>query len=463
MTQYATAKIGAILVAVNPAYRAGELRYVLQQSGSRLLISARTYKTSNYEEVVTSVREECPELEKVVFLESSQWDELIERGRSSSKEELVARGSQLHFDDPINIQYTSGTTGAPKGATLTHHGLMNNGFFVGQRCGYTESDRICVPVPYYHCFGMVVGNLAAITHGACVVLPQPTFQPAATLQAVQDEQCTSLYGVPTMFVAELALPEFASYDLSSLRTGVIAGAPCPLVLMQRVVSEMHLSEMTIAYGMTETSPIMTQSRPNDSLYRRTATVGTVHPHVEVAVVDPDIDQMVPRGVAGELRVRGYSVMRGYWGEPDATHRAIDDAGWMHTGDLATMDADGYVNIVGRIKDMIIRGGENIYPREIEDFLSAHPDLEDVHVVGVPDDVYGEEVMAWIKPRVGVHIAADELRNYCHGKIARYKIPRYMHFLGQDEYFPMTVTGKIQKNILRERAERILQRHQPLPS
>ncbi|GAA5149518.1 linear/branched/unsaturated fatty acid:CoA ligase LbuL [Pseudonocardia eucalypti] len=454
LVQYATARIGAILVTVNPAYRSAEAAFVLRQSGSRVLFSSLEHKSSDYVKLVAEAGPECPDLRHVVFLGTPDWQALIERGRDVTAGQLAAREAELHSDDVINIQYTSGTTGAPKGASLTHHGLLNNGLFSGRRCGFTESDRICVPVPYYHCFGMVLGNLAALTHGACVVLPGPSFEPAAALAAVQAERCTALYGVPTMFIAELMLPDFGSYDLTSLRGGIIAGAPCPVELMRRLIGEMHLADITIGYGMTETSPLSTQTRVNDSPQRRTETVGTAHPHTEVAVVDPETGRPVPRGTPGELRVRGYSVMRGYWAAEQASREAVDQAGWMHTGDLATMDRDGYVAIIGRIKDMIIRGGENIYPREIEDFLRAHPGVADVQVVGMPDPVYGEQAVAWIKAAPGAGVSAEEILAHCAGRLAHYKIPHLVRFLEPDEDFPMTVTGKVQKHVLRERAQQL---------
>ncbi len=356
--------------------------------------------------------------------------------------------ASLSFDDPINIQYTSGTTGFPKGATLSHHNILNNGFFVGEGCRYTEADRVCIPVPFYHCFGMVLGNLAVTTHGAAIVLPDAAFEPKSVLEAVQAEGCTSLYGVPTMFIAELEHPDFAHYDLSSLRTGIMAGSPCPVEVMKQVVDRMHMEDVTICYGMTETSPVSTQTVPEDSLEHRVSTVGRVHPHVEVKVVDPERGLTLRRGEPGELCTRGYSVMSGYWEDPERTAEAIDRAGWMHTGDLANMDADGYVNIVGRIKDMIIRGGENVYPREIEEFLYTHPDVSDVSVIGVPDVKYGEELMAWVKVREGAALTEDDVKDFCRGRIAHYKVPRYVKFTDE---FPMTVTGKVQKFKMREQA------------
>jgi len=398
--------------------------------------------------MTADVRGELVGLERAVFFDTASWDDLLAAAKEVSTDELRQRSAQLDPWDPINIQYTSGTTGFPKGATLSHHGILNNAYFVGEACRITEQDRICVPVPYYHCFGMVMGNLAATCHGACVVLPSEAFQPDAVLEAVQNERCSVLYGVPTMFIAELEHPAFATYDLSLLRTGIMAGSPCPLEVMRQVIDRMHMAEVTIGYGMTETSPISTQTGANDDLEHRTATVGRVHPHVEIRIADPVTGRTLPRGEPGEFQTRGYSVMLGYWNEPQRTADAIDGAGWMHTGDQAVMAADGYVNIVGRIKDMIIRGGENIYPREIEEFLHTHPGIADVQVVGVPDDRYGEEIMAWIKPRNGTAIGADDVRGYCHGKIAHYKIPRYVATCGE---FPLTVTGKVQKHKLREQA------------
>jgi fatty-acyl-CoA synthase len=448
LAQYATAKLGVILVNVNPAYRSHELAYVLNQSGARLLFSAVTHKTSDYRTMVEEVRGQCAALQTVVYIGDPTWEEMVAGGEAVPAEAVAERSARLSFDDPINIQYTSGTTGFPKGATLSHHNILNNGLFVGELCGYTELDRICVPVPFYHCFGMVMGNLGALTHGACVVIPAPSFEPAATLKAVAQERCTSLYGVPTMFIAEMADENFAKYDVSSLRTGIMAGSPCPVEVMKRVVSEMGMSEVMICYGMTETSPVSTQTRADDDLDRRVSTVGRVHPHLEIKVIDPATGLVVPEGTAGEFCTRGYSVMLGYWEQPDRTAEAIDAAGWMHTGDLATMDAAGYVRIVGRIKDLVIRGGENIYPREIEEFLYTHPDVADVQVVGVPDPKYGEEVLAAVRLRPGATVTEDEVRDFCRGKIAHYKVPRYVRFV---EEFPMTVTGKVQKYKMREEA------------
>ena len=447
LVQYATARVGVILVNINPAYRSHELGFVLKQAGISVLFSAVEHRGSDYRAMVDEVSVDCPDLNRVVYLGERSWDELIAVGASQDQSALDARAAGLDFDDPINIQYTSGTTGFPKGATLTHHNLLNNGYFVGELCHYTERDVVCVPVPFYHCFGMVMGNLAATSHGACVVIPAPGFDPIATLKAVQDERCTSLYGVPTMFIAELALDSFAEYDLSSLRTGIMAGSPCPVEVMKRVVSQMHMDEVTICYGMTETSPVSTQTRIGDSLDKQTGTVGRVMPHVQVKVIDPLTQLVVARGQTGELCTRGYSVMRGYWEQPDKTAEVLVD-GWMHTGDLAVMDAEGYLNIVGRSKDMVIRGGENIYPREVEEFLYSHPDIEDVQVVGVPDERYGEQLLAAVRLRAGATLSSEEVRAYCKGKLAHYKVPAYVQFVTE---YPMTVTGKIQKFKIRDAA------------
>jgi fatty-acyl-CoA synthase len=449
LLQYATAKAGIILVNINPAYRSHELNYALRQSGVRLLVSAESFKTSNYRAMIDEVRVGLPGLDRVIYLGSADWDELFVVGRmpiAGGGDQLAERQVVLSFDDPINIQYTSGTTGFPKGATLSHHNILNNGYFIGEGCGYSEQDRVCIPVPFYHCFGMVLGNLACTTHGAAIIIPAAGFDPVATLRAVAAERCTSLYGVPTMFIAELALPDFASYDLSSLRTGIMAGSPCPVEVMKRVVSEMHMSEVTICYGMTETSPVSAQTRADDDMERRVSTVGRVHPYIEVKIVDPETGLTVPRGATGEMCTRGYSVMLGYWDDPEQTSAAIDQARWMHTGDLAVMDEAGYLNIVGRIKDMIIRGGENVYPREIEEFLYSHPAIEDVQVIGVPDAKYGEEICAWVKLRPGQQLTEQELREFCTGQIAHFKIPRYLRITTD---FPMTVTGKVQKFKMRD--------------
>jgi len=458
LVQYATAKIGAILVNINPAYRSHELQYVLEQAGVRMLVSASAFKTSDYAQMIATVRANCPDLEDVVLLGSPRWDELVEVGRAALADDrrvLTEAQSQLSPDDPINIQYTSGTTGFPKGATLSHHNVLNNGFFVGELCHYTELDRVCIPVPLYHCFGMTMGNLACTSHGATMVLPSPAFDPAATLTAVAEERCTSLYGVPTMFIAALAEPDFARYDLASLRTGIMAGSPCPVEVMKQVIDRMGMNEVSICYGMTETSPVSTQTRSDDSIERRVATVGRVGPHLEVKIVDPGTGLTVPRGVPGELCTRGYSVMLGYWDQPEKTAEAIDVARWMHTGDIGVMDEDGYVSITGRIKDMVIRGGENIYPREIEEFLYTHPDILDAQVVGVPDVKYGEELMAWVRMREGSErpLDAASLKAFCEGKLAHYKIPRYVHVVDE---FPMTVTGKVRKVEMREQARAIIE-------
>ena len=453
LLQYATARVGAILVNVNPAYRSHELTYVAQQSGLRMLVSAVKHKSSDYRSMVESVRGECPGLREVVYIGEPGWDELVASGAGIDDETLRSRSAQLAADDPINIQYTSGTTGFPKGATLSHHNILNNGYFVGELCGYTEEDRICIPVPFYHCFGMVMGNLAATSHGACMIIPGPSFEAAATLRAVAQERGSSLYGVPTMFIAELGLADFADYDVSTLRTGIMAGSPCPVEVMKQVIDKMGMREVAICYGMTETSPVSTMTRSDDDLARRTETVGRVMPHLEVKVVDPVTGRPVPRGEPGELCTRGYSVMLGYWEQDDKTDEAIDAARWMHTGDLATMDDAGYCSIVGRIKDMVIRGGENIYPREIEEFLYGHPGVADVQVIGVPDEKYGEELMAWVRLRPGVQsLTADDVRECATGQLAAYKIPRYVHVV---EEFPMTVTGKIRKVEMRARAKEIL--------
>ncbi|MFM9444405.1 AMP-binding protein [Streptomyces acidiscabies] len=447
LVQYATARAGAVLVNINPAYRTHEVAYVLGQAGVSLLFASVAHKGSDYRAMVEQVRGRCPGLRETVYFGDPGWEEFVARGGPVPRGELLAREAELSCDDPVNIQYTSGTTGFPKGATLSHHNILNNGYFVGELLGYDEQDRICVPVPFYHCFGMVMGNLAATSHGACVVVPAPSFEPAATLHAVQRERCTSLYGVPTMFIAELNLPDFAAYDLTTLRTGIMAGSPCPVEVMKRVVAEMHMAEVSICYGMTETSPVSLQTRRDDDLEHRTATVGRVLPHVEVKIVDPATGVTQPRGRAGELCTRGYSVMLGYWNEPERTAESIDAGRWMHTGDLGVMREDGYVEIVGRIKDMIIRGGENIYPREIEEFLYAHPKIRDVQIVGVPHETYGEEVLACVVPHdAGDPPTLDEIRGYCAGRLAHYKIPSRVQIL---DAFPMTVSGKVRKVELRE--------------
>ena len=446
LVQYATAEIGVILVNLNPSYRTHELEYALKQSGCKWVIAAPAFKTSNYIEMVAEVADRVPSLEHAVFFWTDEWNHLIEGDEMVHDDDLAERRASLHPDDPINIQYTSGTTGFPKGATLTHANILNNGYFTTELQGITHQDRICIPVPFYHCFGMVMGNLGCTSHGATMVIPNDAFDPETVLATVQEERCTSLYGVPTMFIAELGHPDFDSYDLSSLRTGVMAGSPCPVEVMKQCVDRMHMVDVTICYGMTETSPVSTQTLPDDSLHHRTATVGKAHPHVEIRVADPVSGATVERGVTGEFCTRGYSVMTGYWNDAEKTGQAIDAEGWMHTGDLAVMADDGYCNIVGRIKDMVIRGGENVYPREIEEFLYTHPDVEDVQVIGVPDVKYGEELMAWVKLTPGAAATPDDLREFCRGKIAHFKIPRYVKLV---EEFPMTVTGKVRKVEMRE--------------
>ncbi len=452
LAQYATAKAGAVLVNVNPAYRLHELEYALRQSGVSTLITLDAYKTSEYLAMVREVRPSLDALREVVIAGETPaqrgeigWDAYLARAAGCDDAMLAARKARCQFDEAINIQYTSGTTGFPKGATLSHHNILNNGFFIGEGCRYTEHDRVCIPVPFYHCFGMVLGNLACTTHGAAIVIPNWTFDPVLSLEAVAAEKCTALYGVPTMFIAELALANFRDYDLSTLRTGIMAGSPCPVEVMKRVQSEMHMPEVTICYGMTETSPVSTQTMTDDPLAKRTGTVGRVHPHIEVKIVDGD-GRIVPRSTPGELCTRGYSVMLGYWENPEATAGAIDAARYMHTGDIATMDDDGYVNISGRIKDMVIRGGENVYPREIEEFLYTHPSIKDVQVIGVPDERFGEELCAWVIVNEGATLTEDAVRDYCRGKIAHFKIPRYVMFV---DGWPMTVSGKVQKYKMRE--------------
>ncbi|MEI2714405.1 MAG: AMP-binding protein [Nocardioides sp.] len=447
LTQFATAKIGAILVNVNPAYRTHEFSYAVNQSGLRLLVAATAFKTSDYRAMIEETAQHNSTLTRVVYLDDeASWQGLIAQGAGIDDAALRERAAELTPDDPINIQYTSGTTGYPKGATLSHRNILNNGYLVGEVCRYTEVDRVAIPVPFYHCFGMVMGNLACSSHGAAMVIPAPGFDPALTLKAVADERCTSLYGVPTMFIAEWALPDFESYDLASVRTGIMAGSPCPAEMMKKLIAS-GVEEMTICYGMTETSPVSTQTRTDDSFEVKVGTVGRVAPHVEIKIVDPVSGDPVPRGEPGEFCTRGYSVMLGYWQDPEKTAEAIDADGWMHTGDLGVMDDDGNVSITGRIKDMVIRGGENVYPREIEEFLYTHPDVEDVQVVGVPDEKYGEELCAWIKLKAGADpIDADGVRAFATGKLAHYKIPRYVMLV---EEFPMTVTGKIRKVQMRE--------------
>ena len=451
VTQFATARVGAILVNINPAYRSSELEYALKQSGVSLLVLARGFRSADYVGMVADVRGRCPDLRDTLVLEW-EWDHLLAAGRDIPDAVLAVREGELSPDDPINIQYTSGTTGFPKGATLSHHNILNNAFFTAQQVRYTELDRVCVPVPFYHCFGMVVGTLGCVTHGACIVVPGDAFDPLAVLEAVQAERCTSLYGVPTMFIAELEHPRFGDFDLSSLRTGMMGGAPCPVEVMRQVNSRMHMPEVTIICGMTETSPVSTQTAPDDPIEKRVETVGRPHAHVEIKIVDPESGLIVPRGTPGEQCSRGYSVMLGYWNNEAATRGAIDDARWMHTGDLAIMDDDGYVRIVGRIKDMICRGGENIYPREVEEFLYTIPGISDAQVIGVPDEKFGEEVMAWVKLKEDVTLSGADLTALCRGRIASFKVPRYWKFV---DAFPMTVTGKVQKFKMREDAGREL--------
>jgi fatty-acyl-CoA synthase len=445
IVQYATARIGAILVNINPAYKAMELEYALNKAGISVVVLARGFRQTDYAAMLDEIRPRCSMLREAVVLEDG-WDALLASGAGVDADELEEREAGLQFDDPINIQYTSGTTGFPKGATLSHHNVLNNGYFIARTLRYTSEDRVCVPVPFYHCFGMVIGNLACLASGACVVVPAEGFDPLATLEAVADERCTSLYGVPTMFIAELEHADFSDFDLTSLRTGVMAGSPCPIETMRQVQERMHMDEVTICYGMTETSPVSTQSAVDDPLDKRVTTVGRIHPHLELKVVDPLTGRIVPRGVSGELCTRGYSVMLGYWDDDEATREAIDPAGWMHTGDLATMDDEGYLQIVGRIKDMIIRGGENIYPRELEELLLTVAGVSEAYVIGIPSERYGEEVMAWVKPKPGASLTEEDLDAACRGRIATFKIPRYWKFV---DSFPMTVTGKIQKFRMRE--------------
>lgn len=455
IVQYATAKIGAILVNINPAYRTHELAYVLGQSGVRTLISATAFKTSDYVAMIEEVRPRCDALREVVFLGTDDWEALKRGADTVGADDLRHRMAQLRNGDPINIQYTSGTTGFPKGATLSHRNILNNGFFTTELIALGPQDRLCIPVPFYHCFGMVMGNLGCTTHGTTMVIPAPGFDPGLTLAAIEKERCTGVYGVPTMFIAMLAHPDFATTDLSSLRTGIMAGSVCPVEVMKRCVNEMNMTQVSIAYGMTETSPVSCQTLIDDDMDRRTSTIGRAHPHLEVKVIDPDTGHTVERGEPGELCTRGYSVMLGYWRDEEKTAQAIDAEGWMHTGDLAEMREDGYCNVVGRIKDLIIRGGENVYPREVEEFLYTHPDIEDAQVVGVPDEKYGEEVCAWIRMCPGrPPLTVDTLRYFASGKLAHYKIPRYVHVV---EEFPMTVTGKVRKIEMRERSVELFAR------
>ncbi len=445
VTQYATARVGAILVNVNPAYKARELEYALSQSGVRMLLHARGFRTTDYREILGTVRNRVSALEQV-FVVDDDWEKLLSSSAGAKDEALAERERSLSFDDPINIQYTSGTTGAPKGATLSHHNILNNGYLIGEIMAYTEKDRVAVPVPFYHCFGMVIGNLAAASHGSTVLVPGEAFDAGDTLATIAEERATSLYGVPTMFIAMLGHADFGKTNFSTLRTGVMAGAPCPVEVMKQVREKMNVRDITICYGMTETSPVSTQTRMDDAVEKRVATVGRVHPHAEIKIVDPATGEVVPRAAPGELCTRGYCVMLGYWNDEAATAKAIDPAGWMHTGDLASMDDDGYVKIVGRIKDMIIRGGDNVYPREIEEFLYTHPKVEDAQVIGVPSATYGEEIAAWVKPKPGEALEGEELAAFCWGKIATYKIPKHWKIV---DSFPMTVTGKVQKFRMRE--------------
>lgn len=454
VVQYATARIGAVLVNINPAYKTAELEYVLKQSGASVLLLARAFRQNDYVKMLAEVRTRCHDL-RVTLVLDDDWAMLEESGRHVTPEILDDRERALQFDDAINIQYTSGTTGFPKGATLSHHNILNNGFLVGETLRLTEADRVCIPVPFYHCFGMVLGNLACTSHGAAMIIPGEAYDPLSCLEAVAAEKCTALYGVPTMFIGELDHPRFDEFDLSTLRTGIMAGSPCPVEVMKNVVARMHMRDVTICYGMTETSPVSTQTTADDPLDKRVGSVGRVHPHVEVKIVDPDSGAIVLRGKSGELCTRGYSVMIGYWKNDEATHTAIDPSRWMHTGDLATMDEEGYVNIVGRIKDMIIRGGENVYPREIEEFLHTHEGVSEAQVIGVPSEKYGEEVMAWVRTRPGFTLTDAEMTAFCTGKIASYKIPRHWRFV---EEFPMTVTGKVQKFRMREIAVQDLGLH-----
>lgn len=445
LVQFATARVGAIMVNINPAYKASDLKYALEQSKISLLIASHYFRKTDYVEILNRIKPECVYPKRTVIMERD-WTKFIDAGKKITTEEVDAREAVLQFDDPINIQYTSGTTGYPKGATLTHHNILNNGFFIGERLFYTEKDRVCIPVPFYHCFGMVLANMACITHGSCMVIPGEFFDPEITMQTVEKEKCTSLYGVPTMFIAELEHPSFSKYNFSSLRTGIMAGSPCPIDTMKQVQTKMNMTEVTVCYGMTETSPVSTQSKCDDPLQKRVSTVGTVHPHLEIKIVDPETGLIVERGKPGELCTRGYSVMLGYWDMPEDTAKVLDKNRWMHTGDLAIIDEDGYVKISGRIKDTIIRGGENIAPREIEEFIITHEAVADVQVIGVPDLKYGEEVMAWVKLREGFELTVDELKVYCKGQIATFKIPKYWKFVTD---FPMTVSGKIRKAEMRE--------------
>jgi fatty-acyl-CoA synthase len=452
LTQFATPRVGAIMVNINPGFKNEGVEFVLKQSEVNLLISAQRFKSTDYIDILNTIRPHCPYPSSRTVILDRSWGKFLELGKSVSDEELAEREASLSFDDPINIQYTSGTTGLPKGATLTHHNIVNNGFFIGEGQRLSHEDRVCIPVPFYHCFGMVLGNLACVTHGSCMVIPGEVFEPELVMKTVQEEKCTALYGVPTMFIAELAHPNFSKYDFSSLRTGIMAGSPCPVDSMEQVIAKMNMKEVTICYGMTETSPVSTQSKYNDPVDKRTATVGKVHPHVEIKIIDPKTGKIVPHGERGELCTRGYSVMLGYWNDSEGTNKVIDRNGWMHSGDVAVMDGEGYVAIVGRIKDIIIRGGENISPKEIEDFLIKHEGIQDVQVIGVPSEKYGEEVMAWVKRQTGFDYGEEELARYCKGRIATFKTPKYWKFV---EEFPMTAAGKIRKVEMREIATKEL--------
>lgn len=451
LVQYGTALMGAIMVNINPGYKLQGLQFALEQSRMDFLIASSHFRKTNYIEMLDELRPKCLYPRETIIIDRD-WDAFLESAKQISDEQLAAQEAMLQFDDPVNIQYTSGTTGYPKGATLSHHNILNNGFFIGERLKYSEQDRVCLPVPFYHCFGMVLGNMAIVTHGACIVISGEFFKPEQVLQTVEQEKCTSLYGVPTMFIAELDLPNFSDFNLKSLRTGIMAGAPCPIDTMRKVQSLMNMTEICVCYGMTETSPVSTESCTDDPLELRVTTVGTVHPHLEIKIIDPETGAIVPRGTAGEFCTRGYSVMLGYWDNPEDTKAIIDEKRWLHSGDIAVMDENGYVSIVGRIKDLIIRGGENISPKEIEDFLIVHEGISDVQVIGVYSEKYGEEVMAWVKPRPGYTVSAESLDTYCRGKIATFKIPKYWKFV---DNFPMTVTGKIRKVEMREISEKEL--------
>ena len=451
LLQYATAKIGAIMVNINPAYRTSELIYVINQSGISYIFAAPQFKSSNYKKMIDDAREFTETLRKEVYWGES-WQHFLAHGEKVTDEKLLSFEERVQFDDPVNIQYTSGTTGNPKGVTLSHHNILNNGYFIGIRMNYTEKDRVCIPVPFYHCFGMVIGNIACTTHGATMVIPNDSFDATKTLEAVEKEKCTSLYGVPTMFISELYVLDKQPYDLSSLRTGVMAGALCPPEIMKRVKEQMNMHEITICYGMTETSPVSTQTKIGAPFEKQIYSVGTIHDHLEIKIINPETKAIVKRGENGELCTRGYSVMLKYWNSPQATEQVIDEQRWMHSGDLAMMDEDGYIHISGRIKDLIIRGGENISPKEIEDFLYTYKGVMDAQVIGVPSKKYGEEVMAWIKPKEGVTLTEEELHDFCKGRIAHYKVPRYWKFV---EEFPMTISGKIRKVEMREISAREL--------